>query len=266
MKKTIFILMSVFLILSCEKQSVEKSIDCVILANDTIANNVQSTISATFKTENTSIAKVELFIDGVSNKTLFASPFDFKVTLNSLTTGSHVITINATTVEGNSKTFTKNVFFKVNLGDVYMGGIVISLSSNKVNGIIASTSDLTGGVLGLYKYGAYNGNYQAYSMDDGLSNTNKFVGKFDSNYAAIACLNLTYNGYSDWYLPALNELLLFENYRVLLNIPERSGNVYWSSTESSTDVNSAYSHSFGGMLGQPCDKQKGYYVRPVRKF
>lgn len=268
--KQLFLFMCLISLIGCTNEVVqpEKTINCTISLtnNDTVYNNVLSTVSANITTSNTDVSKIEYFIDGVSKKTLFSKPYNLDLTLSDLKTGIHTITLNVTSTDNTSKSFTKDFFFKVNLGDIYQGGVVIKLSSNKINGVIASETNLPGGLLGKFKYGAYNGDYQAYSLDDGLANTNKFDGKPDSYYAAIGCLGLVYNGYSDWYLPALNELLLFENFLAKLNIPERSGYIYWSSTESTTDTKSAYSHGFGVLIGQPCDKQSYYLVRPVRRF
>lgn len=103
-------------------------------------------------------------------------------------------------------------------------------------------------------------------MDDGLANTKKFEGKFDSDYAAIACLQLEYEGYKDWYLPAYNELILFDKFRKLLNIPERTGEKYWSSTGSKDDIKKAYLYSFGATVGKTTDVQSLLHVRPCRRF
>jgi len=47
------------------------------------------------------------------------------------------------------------------------------------------------------------------SMFTGLSNTIKIVNTLgEGNYAAKACYDLVYKGYSDWYLPSQNELSL----------------------------------------------------------
>ena len=231
-----------------------------------IYNNQPSQMTAIVLPSSVNVAKVDFYIDGVITKTLFSPPFQITSTLKDLKTGAHKLSLSVTLSDSKVLTAENSFSFKIRLADEYQGGIIIKVSSDSLTGIIASKFDLTGGLLGMYKYGAYNGGYAAYSTDDGYSNSYKFEGRFDSDYAAIACLNLELNGYSDWYLPAINELLLFENFKPALNIPERTGNTYWSSTGSEAYPQSAFSHSFSGMLGQPCDMQRGYYVRPVRKF
>jgi hypothetical protein len=250
----------------CKKDEVAVKYDVEISVDDLVYNNKQATISATISPNNQTVSRVDFYLDGNIEKTIFSEPYQFSSLLKDLKTGIHKATVLVTLSDNQVITSEKDFTFCVKLGDDYQGGVVIKLSDNSLNGVVASKFDLTGGTLGMYKYGAYNGNYGAYSMDDGLSNSLKFEGKFDSNYAANACLKIEYNGYNDWYLPALNELLLFENFRTALNFPIRGGGTFWSSTESETILQSAYSHSFGGSLGQPCDKQSLYYVRPIRKF
>lgn len=267
MKSQIFLMILIVLsVFSCKKDEVAVKYDVRISVDDPAYNNKPATISATMSPDNKTVSKVDFYIDGNLEKTIFSEPYQFSSILKDLKIGIHKTTVIITLSNNQLISSEKDFMFKVKLGDTYQGGVIIKLSDDSINGLIASKIDLTGGTLGMYKYGAYNGNYGAYSMDDGLSNSLKFEGKFDDNYAVNACLKLEYNGYSDWYLPALNELLLFENYRTDLNFPTRGGGIYWSSTESETKPQSAYSHSFGGMLGQPCDKQSLYHVRPVRKF
>ena len=234
---------------------------------DVIKNGTEHSIIPVIEPNADEISSIELFLDGKSMEKKFSAPFSFKFTLTDLPTGEHKLIMAATMKNGSVINSDEKTFlFAVNLGDEYQGGIVIKILDNGVHGTIASKSDLTGGVLGKYKYGAYNGNYQAYSMDDGLENTNKFRGKPDSNYAAIACINLEHNGYNDWYLPAYNEMLLFVNFLAKLNIPERSGRVYWSSTGDNSNSQRAYAVPFGVSFGTPCDIQGSYLVRPCRRF
>lgn len=64
-----------------------------------------------------------------------------------------------------------------------------------------SNSSLAWGALQDIEYGE-----GAISTTDGEQNTSDIVGELDSNSAAYVCDTLTEYGYSDWYLPSLQEL------------------------------------------------------------
>jgi len=272
MKKIIFLALLAAVIFSgCtyNDNNVENTINYKISFNcpNIIKNGTEHNINPIIEPNADEISSVELFLNGKSIEKIFSKPFSFKLALKNLTTGEHKLIMTATLKSGSVVNSEEKKFvFAVNLGDEYQGGVVIKILDNGVHGTIASKSDLTGGILGKFKYGAYNGNYQAYSMDNGFENTNKFKGKTDSNYAAIACLDLEFNGYDDWYLPAYNEMLLFNDFIEKLNIPERSGKIYWSSTGDSSNSQRAYAVPFGVSFGTPCDMQGSYLVRPCRKF
>ena len=267
--KSIYLILGVaFAFLGCSKKesSSESAPSIQFSTEKSIYNNQQTQMAVTVTPSSVSVSKVDFYMDGIITKTLFSPPYQVVSTFNDLKTGTHIAGVSVTLSDSKVLTSENEFTFKVKLTDQYQGGIIIKISADSLTGTIASKFDLTGGLLGLYKYGAYSENYGANDPDDGLLNTNKFLGHTDFGYAAIACLNLEYEGYSDWYLPAINELLLFENFKPTLNIPERTGHTYWSSTGSDTYPKSAFSHSFGADLGQPCDMQNNYYVRPVRRF
>ena len=72
-------------------------------------------------------------------------------------------------------------------------------------------------------------------LENGLENTTamlSFFGKSGS-YAALAADNWTYNNFSDWYLPTIQELILIHN--TILNKPNHNlaDDMYWSSSEDS---------------------------------
>jgi len=83
--------------------------------------------------------------------------------------------------------------------------------------------------------------------------------------AAVACNDLIYNDFSDWFLPSYRELL--EMYENLFNqgIGGFSETSYWSSTEYDSD--SAYDHLFYSIIvGPTALKYSGISVRAVRSF
>jgi hypothetical protein len=89
--------------------------------------------------------------------------------------------------------------------------------------------------------------------------------QIENGPAALACRKLDFGGYTDWFLPSKDELMF-----MYMNLASRglggfSGEVYWSSTESSYD--NAYSQSFReGRQFYDGHKLLPLYVRAIRAF
>jgi hypothetical protein len=80
--------------------------------------------------------------------------------------------------------------------------------------------------------------------------------------AAQACADLELNGYSDWFLPSLNELQqLYTNRAVIGGFVNYQ---YWSSSEISFDSAWAFAFTAGFTDNEP--KNYSYLVRAVRAF
>jgi serine/threonine protein kinase len=116
---------------------------------------------------------------------------------------------------------------KLKIGQKHQGGIIFYLDNSGKHGKVCTETDL---------------------------------GKFEWDSALDECQNLNLNGYSDWYLPTLNDLELLYN---IQNDFIHSG-FYWSSTESGATTAWAFTfidgsnHNFG--------KRSTDYVRAVRAF
>lgn len=77
----------------------------------------------------------------------------------------------------------------------------------------------------------------ALSNTDGAANTNALDGAVDVGApypAAQLCADLTAYGSSDWYLPARDELTVLYNNQGAIGGFDTGGEMYWSSTESTT--------------------------------
>lgn len=96
---------------------------------------------------------------------------------------------------------------------------------------------------------------------DGMANTDLLKAKGDT-YAAKYCDSLIYGGYSDWFLPALDELKLFKGNTSALSVS--AGSYYWTSTEY--DASLAYAFKFSPEHEREGFKSTTYLVRCVRKY
>ncbi len=105
----------------------------------------------------------------------------------------------------------------------------------------------------------------ATSLTNGELNTTKIdTVCTDPTIAAHICNNLTAYGFSDWYLPSIDELnCIYTNKNAIGGFPAMSGIVYWSSTETNAQWANAQDFSTGtastinqkggaGILGGAC--------------
>lgn len=63
--------------------------------------------------------------------------------------------------------------------------------------------------------------------------SNNVTGGFQDHVAAVYCNDLSQDGYTDWYLPALNELNVIYGNKDVIGQFLTNGTYYWSSTEYS---------------------------------
>jgi hypothetical protein len=178
----------------------------------------------------------------------------------------------AGTAYGNEVSFTTtNEHF---VGELFGGGIVVSVwdTDGVQHGLIASLTNLSSGIPW-----TTSSNYSraigtsARSFDDGFANTNAIVAQAGAGttYAAGLCKAYNAGGYTDWYLPAINELQQCYNSRQTINTVLGSTNgfqsaFYWSSTEDDYYIAKTFVFDLG--YADYDDKRRSYYVRAVRAF
>lgn len=155
-------------------------------------------------------------------------------------------------------------------GDMISEGIVFYVDSSGENGLMAALYDLPAGVSWMDTSSDIE---NADSYVSGSANTASIVDQAgESAVAAYYCDTLLLGGKDDWYLPALDELLLLNDARYQFNRTAGedenplsqglSDNGYWSSTESSTSE--AWLVENGKTTSE--SKSGSANVRAVRKF
>ena len=124
-------------------------------------------------------------------------------------------------------------------GKTFQGGLIFYLNTANGTGLVAASSDQSSSI------GWNNDNQIIESVNStstgigtGNSNTTAIVEVMkDGSYAAKLCAELNLSGYSDWFLPSLDELnMMYLNLHLKglgsFNISSPNGH-YWSSSEQS---------------------------------
>lgn len=169
------------------------------------------------------------------------------------------------------------------IGEEYGGGVVFHLWKDTLgieHGLILDLTELSTSYIWSNVVDTLIGP-TAQSYWDGLSNSNAIVAQAGHTTSAAAlCLNSTSGGYSDWYLPSLNELIILYQNKLEVNkkLSSINGatvlkrydvvvgvNSYLSSTEYVVNpYGNEYSFS-GGWIGGLLKSDSGY-VRAIRAF
>lgn len=153
------------------------------------------------------------------------------------------------------------------LGQKHQGGVIVYLDESGKHGVLAATEDQTTSKV---MWGP-DGNTGALSSSNGQQNTEDILMFFAFNEkklkmtAAYTCDRLKLNGYSDWYLPAIDELMYL--YRVRDKVPNLKLGDYTSSTEMRrADAYSIHFRPHRRSVFYYNKDNRDYYVRCFRKF
>ena len=116
------------------------------------------------------------------------------------------------------------------IGEYFGGGVIYWLDTTGEHGLVASVADIgfTSWRNGTFVVTGAKGT----AIGTSASNTRKIIriqGR-TGNYAALLCAEYSNDGYSDWFLPSVDELnALFIQKNLLGGV---WGDGYWSSTEN----------------------------------
>jgi hypothetical protein len=159
-------------------------------------------------------------------------------------------------------------FVVLDIGDELQGGILFYIDETGQHGLIVGSEDL-----GEFMWGCYNTTItgaDGTELGTGLQNTLDIIaGCSDSPIAASVTLAYESDGYTDWYLPSINELK--EIYwsvgqgSEIGNIGGFIDNWYWSSTEDEIP-DAAYCFSFIYVAVGGNHREGMINVRPIRSF
>ena len=157
------------------------------------------------------------------------------------------------------------------VGDYVEGGVVFFVDSTGQHGLVAAQYDI-----GKYPWGCFETDIigaNEISIGSGSSNTLSIVENcLQPSIAASVCLDYDSAGYTNWFLPSRDELLLMYNNIGLdsqnLLINNFTSGWHWSSSQ----VNSGYAivvnfavASTGGFAAE-FNKYTAYRVLPIRSF
>jgi hypothetical protein len=188
---------------------------------------------------------------------------------------------------------------KLKIGSKHLGGTVFYIDGSGKHGLICLESTIKHRETGKSKFswwgrelspgdeqyaeplGAFGNGIADYS---GVENTEK-ISQYDSwkeqnslfskkrtptDTAASICLGEEINGYRDWYLPTINELMvLFRNIGESTFVVNIGINSYWSSTEYNGKENypkGVWAYSYNNNKETINHKSEFNHVIPIRKF
>ena len=154
------------------------------------------------------------------------------------------------------------------IGDSVHGGIVFYIDETGQHGLVAAMEDLEG----TYEWGCLGENVigaDGQAIGTGYQNTLEIVsGCSETLIAASEALAYESEGYSDWYLPSRDELLVL--YAEIENVSSEGGiggfenSWYWSSSENYN--NNAWGVYFGNGNTYNYGKVNPSRVRVIRAF
>ena len=154
------------------------------------------------------------------------------------------------------------------IGQYAYNGVIFYVDATGSHGLVVSPTEH-----GFHKWAcAYTNITTTNALGSGATNTTNIVTDQStcSNFAAKTCDDFVLNGYSDWFLPSIDELTELINNRLIINtsLIDNGGTSLNSNLWSSSQVNSstAYYKNIFSNTNSTTLKTSNYKVRAIRAF
>jgi YHS domain-containing protein len=205
---------------------------------------------------------------------IYTTEVNVKANIASLTKGT-TYHFRAKAVNSVGTTYGNDMVFTTKFGvrEAYGGGFIIYLDDSGEHGLIAAEIDQSAGIIWDNSPYCIKTNVTAIKVGSGQANTTRIVSILGlGNYPAKICDDLVLNGFSDWFLPSLEEFECIWNSLSASEVKYNlKGQFYWTSSEvivsESTqscyawvqNINTGEQRTWGKDNNTP-------YVRAVRAF
>jgi len=203
-----------------------------------------------------------------------AIPHGIKAEVSSLVRGTEYhFRVKAVNSAGTTYSRVMTFIASFGMGESYGGGFIIYLDDSGEHGLIAAETDQSEGIIWDNGTDCKKTNVTTLSIGAGQANTTRLVSVLGlGSYPARKCDELVLNGFSDWFLPSLEELDCMQK---ALSVFDREYNLngiyYWTSSEApETEVSRSCSawvqNLFTGEKRSWAKNDPTPYVRAVRAF
>lgn len=163
-------------------------------------------------TINAEVEEMVFYFDGEEVERLVTSPYQWRFTPDNLIPGTYTVRCTARSAKNDFYEGQLEIPLKVVLGESLQGGKVFYLSEDGRHGLIASESDIeheltNGQTVSFFTWGPTNKELGT-DLDDGAKNT-PLLAEVSLNYKNAGFYfkgGYEHEGYSDWYIPSINEL------------------------------------------------------------
>jgi len=171
-------------------------------------------------------------------------------------------------------TVTINVTDVNEIGEYKFGGVIFWVNPDGTEGLVCAITDQSSGIQ-WYNGLSLNTTALGKVIGTGQANTTAIIDSQGmGSYAAKLCDDLTLNGFSDWFLPSIDELKEMRINKSIIDATSvaNSGTAieatrYWSSTEYSESLQAAEAVSFTSSSATFIEfKSNNHKVRAIRDW